>query len=160
MMMDIQPQMMKRLAAMGREERFEWLMKCRPEELLLIDGSFEAFAADGQLPPGGPTWRTWLMMAGRGYGKTRAGAEWIHRIALGPPVRIALVGATIEEARTIMVEGLSGLLSVARRTRTKLSWEPSKGQLTWPRGTKAQLFSGDHGEGLRGPEHHFAWCCG
>ena len=158
MIMDITPQLMKRLAAMSPEQMSEWLKKCRAEELLMLDGSFEAFAADGQLPPGGPTWRTWLMMAGRGYGKTRAGAEWIHRIALGPPVRIALVGATIEEARNIMVEGLSGLLSIARRTRTKLTWEPSKGQLTWPRGTKAQLFSGDHGEGLRGAEHHFAWC--
>lgn len=156
--MDITPRQMSRLAAMSRPERMEWLKKCGADELLLLDGSFEAWAADGQMPPVAGGWRTWLMMAGRGYGKTRAGAEWIHRIALGPPVRIALVGATIEEARNIMVEGMSGLLSVARRTRTKVMWEPSKGQLIWPRGTKAQLFSGDNGEGLRGPEHHFAWC--
>ena len=158
MLMDITPRQMSRLAAMSRPERMEWLKKCGADELLLLDGSFEAWAADGQMPPVAGGWRTWLMMAGRGYGKTRAGAEWIHRIALGPPVRIALVGATIEEARNIMVEGMSGLLSVARRTRTKVTWEPSKGQLIWPRGTKAQLFSGDNGEGLRGPEHHFAWC--
>ena len=158
MMMDIQPRMMKRLAAMGREERIEWLKNCRPEELLLIDGSFEAFAADGQLPPGGPTWRTWLMMAGRGYGKTRAGAEWIHRIALGPPVRIALVGATIDEARRIMVEGTSGILAVASHAGVTLKWEPSQRKLTWPNGSSATLFSGEDGDGLRGPEHDFAWC--
>lgn len=118
MLMDITPRQMSRLAAMSRPERMEWLKKCGADELLLLDGSFEAWAADGQMPPVAGGWRTWLMMAGRGYGKTRAGAEWIHRIALGPPVRIALVGATIEEARNIMVEGMSGLLSVARRTRT------------------------------------------
>lgn len=98
------------------------------------------------------------MMAGRGFGKTRAGAEWIHNLAMGPPVRIALVGATIDEARNIMVEGMSGLLNVARRGRTKMKWESSRGLLTWPRGTKAQLYSGDNGEGLRGAQHHFAWC--
>jgi hypothetical protein len=74
------------------------------------------------------------------------------------PVRIALVAASIDEARAVMVEGSSGLLSVARRQRHRLKWEPSLGRLTWPRGSVAQLYSGDHADGLRGPEHHFAWC--
>jgi phage terminase large subunit-like protein len=99
------------------------------------------------------------MLAGRGFGKTRAGAEWIFRIANGKPkVRIALVGATIADARSIMVEGVSGLVSVARRYRRRLSWEPSLGRLRWPNGSEAHLFSGDNADGLRGPEHDFAWC--
>ena len=98
------------------------------------------------------------MMAGRGFGKTRAGAEWIFRLANGKPrVRVALVGATIADARSIMVEGVSGLLGVARRYRRRLTWEPSLGRLRWPNGSQAQLFSGDNADGLRGPEHDFAW---
>ena len=69
-----------------------------------LDADFEMWANANQLPPNGEAWRTWLMMAGRGFGKTRAGAEWIHRLADGRPnIRIALVGATIAEARSIMV---------------------------------------------------------
>jgi phage terminase large subunit-like protein len=99
------------------------------------------------------------MLAGRGFGKTRAGAEWIEKIARSRPgVRIALVGATIDEARRVMVEGVSGVLSVARRRRHRVKWEPSLGRLRWPNGSEAQLFSGDSPDGLRGPEHDFAWC--
>jgi predicted phage terminase large subunit-like protein len=147
----------RKLAAMTPDELREWLSKCRPQELLLLDAAFEMWSAEGQLPPCAEGWRVWLMMAGRGFGKTRAGAEWIHRLAMSGARRIALVGASIDEARTVMVEGVSGLLSIARRYRTKVKWEPSLGRLTWPKGSTAQLFSGDHPDGLRGPEHHFAW---
>ena len=84
------------------EEQRARIAKLSPEELLSFDGWFEFWAQRGQLPPLGEGWRVWLMMAGRGFGKTRAGAEWIHRLALSRPVRIALVGATIEEARSVM----------------------------------------------------------
>jgi phage terminase large subunit-like protein len=98
------------------------------------------------------------MMAGRGFGKTRAGAEWIHALAKARPgVRIALVGATISDARSIMVEGVSGLLKVAEARRHRLRWEPSVGRLRWPNGSEAQVFSGENADGLRGPEHDFAW---
>ena len=130
-----------------------------PRDLLRLDACFEAWAHEGQLPPKAAGWRVWLLMAGRGFGKTRAGAEWIHAMANSRPgVRIALVGATIAEARSVMVEGVSGLLAVAKLTRQKLSWEPSLGRLRWPNGSEAQLFSGDNADGLRGPEHDFAWC--
>ena len=83
------------------------------------------------------------MMAERGFGKTRAGSEWINRIASGKPgVRIALVGATIQEARNVMVEGVSGLLQVAKLQGARLTWEPSLGRLKWRNGSEAQLFSG------------------
>lgn len=140
------------------EEQRARIATLSPEELLSFDGWFEFWAHRGQLPPLGESWRVWLMMAGRGFGKTRAGAEWIHRLALSRPVRIALVGATIEEARSVMVEGVSGVLSVARLQRHRVKWEPSLGQITWTGGSVAKLFSGDNADGLRGPEHHFAWC--
>ena len=71
------------------------------------------WAHDGQLPPPGD-WQTWLILAGRGFGKTRAGAEWVRAQAQADPTaRIALVGATLAEARSVMVEGDSGLLAIA-----------------------------------------------
>ena len=129
----------------------------------LPDKVFERLKSDwwwqahgGQKAPKGD-WTVWLLMAGRGFGKTRAGAEWIFRLANVKPVSIALVGATIADARSIMVEGVSGLLSIGRRYRKRLRWEPSLGRLTWPNGSEAKLFSGDSADGLRGPEHEFAW---
>jgi phage terminase large subunit-like protein len=143
---------------MPPEERRAWLAKCLPSDLLLLDAQFEMWAQEGQLPPSADGWRVWLMMAGRGFGKTRAGAEWVHGLAMTGRKRIALVGASIDEARSIMVEGVSGLLATAKRHGVKLRWEPSKGELTWPGGSVAKLYSGDHADGLRGPEFHFAWC--
>jgi len=144
----------KRLAAMSDQELANWLAKCTPRDLLMIDTAFELWAQHGQLPPQSEDWRVWLMMAGRGFGKTRAGAEWVHRLAMTGGKRIALVAASIDEARTVMVEGASGLLTVARQHRLRVTWEPSLGRLKWVKGSVAQLFSGDHADGLRGPEHH------
>ena len=160
MNIDIPQHYVKRLSAMSEAEQRAWIKRCLPQDLLQIDGAFEAWAADGQMEPCAEGWRVWLMMAGRGFGKTRAGAEWIHQLAMIGNKRIALVAATIDEARAIMVEGVSGLMSVARRKRVKLRWEASTRQLHWPRGSIAQLFSGESPEGLRGPEHDFAWCAG
>lgn len=147
------------LANMPVAAQRRFIADMTPADVLKLDAMFETWAQDGQIAPTGTHWRNWLMMAGRGYGKTRAGAEWIHRLAMsGPRRRIALVGATIDEARQIMVEGRSGLLAVARRFGMKLVWEPSNGRLSWPNGSVATLFSGESPDGLRGPEHHFAWC--
>ena len=141
------PEMRRRII-----EKMTWL------DLGSVDAEFERWVHEGQIEPAEQGWRTWLMMAGRGFGKTRAGAEWIEKLARSrPKVRIALVGASIEEARRIMVEGVSGVLSVARRNNSKVKWEPSIGRLTWSNGSEAQLFSGDSPDGLRGPEHDFAW---
>ena len=148
----------RRFVRLSREEQRALIAGLSPADALAFDADFETWAAKGQLPPQKDGWRTWLMMAGRGFGKTRAGAEWVHRLARGRPMRIALVAATIEEARAVMVEGVSGILSVARRHRQRVNWEPSRGRLTWSRGSVAQLFSGDNADGLRGPEHHAAWC--
>jgi len=146
------------LADATEEQQRRVIKGATVESLLKYDADFETWAHRNQLPPGGEGWRIWLMLAGRGFGKTRAGAEWIFRLANGKPgVRVALVGATIGDARSIMVEGVSGLVSVARRYRRRLSWEPSLGRLRWPNGSEAQLFSGDNADGLRGPEFDFGW---
>jgi phage terminase large subunit-like protein len=146
------------LANATEEQQHRAFEHATAEQLLKLDTDFEQWAHKNQLPPNGEGWRVWLMMAGRGFGKTRAGAEWIFRLANGKPgVRVALVGGTIAEARSIMVEGVSGLLSVAKRFRRRLRWEPSLGRLKWPNGSEAALFSGDNADGLRGPEHDFAW---
>lgn len=121
---------------------------------LLFDWRF--WADPRQLPPPG-NWRVWLMLAGRGFGKTRTGAEWVRARAEGDGrLRIALVGATAAEARRVMVEGESGLLAIAPAA-TRPKWEPSRGRLTWRSGAQAFIYSGENPEGLRGPQHHLAW---
>ncbi len=124
------------------------------------------WARDDQLPPQQDRenpWRVWLVLGGRGAGKTRAGAEWIRAKALGlapfanaPAARIALVGETLGDVRHVMIEGVSGLLSIhAHDERPR--FESSKMQLTWPNGAIAQAFGGDNPESLRGPQFDTAW---
>lgn len=121
-----------------------------------IGRSWKAYARPAQWPPAGE-WRTWLIMAGRGFGKTRAGAEWINQIASREKgIRIALVGATVAEVRNVMIEGESGILASCRYPRPR--WEPTRGMLRWPSGSRAFVYSGESPEGLRGPQHHAAWC--
>jgi len=129
------------------------------EDADALCSAFELWAHESQLAPAGDEWRNWLLMAGRGFGKTRAGAEWVHSQAMSRPgLRIALVGASIGDARSIMVEGVSGLMRVADLRFCKLEWEPSLARVKWPNGSEGALFSGDHADGLRGPEFDIAWC--
>lgn len=115
------------------------------------------WAHPGQREPVGD-WRVWLIRAGRGFGKTRAGAEWVSAFArANPGARIALVGATIEDARRVMIEGTSGLLAVAREEET-VTWLAHLGEVRFPEGAIAQLFSAANPESLRGPEFDAAWC--
>lgn len=161
------------LKSLGPDERRRAITVLGEQEREAIDRAWEAWAHEGQLaPPAGPDgsdWSTWVIKAGRGFGKTLAGAQWITaRIAEGAvdtresaredsgPLRIALVGATIEDARRVMVEGRSGLLAVAGRWVS--DWHASLGRLRFRTGAEAVLFSGATPHLLRGPEHHFAWC--
>jgi phage terminase large subunit-like protein len=110
-----------------------------------------------QLPPDGD-WRIWMIMAGRGFGKTRSGAEWVRMIAEeNPDARIALVSASLAEARAVMVEGESGLLAIFRPGH-KPHFEPSLHRIRFESGAQAQLFSAAEPEALRGPQHSHAWC--
>ncbi|WP_159648077.1 phage terminase large subunit family protein [Sphingorhabdus sp. 109] len=115
------------------------------------------WARPEQMPPD-CDWSIWLIMAGRGFGKTRAGAEWVRQIAEGDgSARFALVGANYAETRTVMVEGESGLLSIAP-PKLRPVWEPSLKRLTWQNGAQAHLYSAAEPEGLRGPQHSHGWC--
>ncbi len=114
-------------------------------------------ARSDQLPPPGD-WRIWMIMAGRGFGKTRAGAEWVRMIAdANPNARIALVSSSLAEARAVMVEGDSGLLAICRAGH-KPVFEPSLRRVRFRNGAQAQLFSAAEPESLRGPQHSHAWC--
>lgn len=114
-------------------------------------------ARDNQRPPLGD-WRIWLLLAGRGFGKTRAGAEYIRfEVKERHARRIALVGATALDVRAVMVEGESGLLSIGA-PEERPHFEPSLHRLTWPNGAVATLFSADEPNRLRGPQHDLAWC--
>ena len=114
-------------------------------------------ARPSQLPPPGP-WRTWLVMGGRGSGKSRAGSEWVRmEVEAGRRGRIALVAETAADARDVMVEGPSGLLAIAR-PGLRPRYEPSKRRLTWEHtGAVATTYSAEDPEQLRGPEHDGAW---
>ena len=128
--------------------------------LLRFARDWPAWVHEGQEEPEGEEWRVWVLLGGRGFGKTRAGAEWVSQFARDhPDSAIALVAATADEARRVMIEGRSGLLAVARHGERKaMAWEPSLGRLTFASGAKAFVYSGANPEGLRGPEHHIAWC--
>jgi phage terminase large subunit-like protein len=117
--------------------------------------TWDFWRRDDQAQPKMP-WRIWLILAGRGYGKTRMGAEWAREKAANEPgVRIALVGATIAEARAVMVEGESGLLAICGDE--KPDWKPSLNQMRWRNGSLATLYSAAEPEALRGPQHHYGW---
>nr|WP_234035763.1 terminase family protein [Erythrobacter insulae] len=114
-------------------------------------------ARAAQLAPDGD-WRVWLIMAGRGFGKTRAGAEWVRSIAERDcTARIALVSSSLAEARAVMVEGESGIIASSPPDRAPI-FEASLRRLRWPNGAQAQLFSAAEPESLRGPQHSHAWC--
>ena len=138
------------------------------DDLAFLLADWQVWARDDQLPPptapDGTPWRVWLILGGRGAGKTRAGAEWVRSKALGvPPIadrparRIALVGETIADVRRVMIEGVSGLLAV-HADDERPRFEISKGQLVWPNGTVAEIFSAESPDGLRGPQFEVAWC--
>ena len=119
-----------------------------------IFGADVMWPLDGQAAPPGD-WLIWLIVAGRGFGKTRAGAAWIDEVAVSQPgSRIALVGATMADARSVMIEGESGLLAL----NPGLRFEPSRGRVEWPgTGSVAHLFSAEEPGRLRGPSFGYAW---
>ncbi len=123
---------------------------------------FDFWAMPHQLPPEGD-WRTWVILGGRGAGKTRAGAEWVRAITQGarPDLpgearRIALVGETIEQAREVMVFGESGILATSPRYQ-RPEWISGRKMLQWENGATAQIYSAFDPESLRGPQFDAAW---
>ena len=123
------------------DERYDWSRIARPSQ---------------QMPPG--DWRTWLLLAGRGFGKTRTGAETVRAmVESGRAKRIALVAPTAADVRDVMVQGESGLMNISPHNWRPV-YQPSVRRLTWPNGAIATTYSADEPERLRGPQHDFAWC--
>ncbi len=139
---------------MPTPQRLEFLNELSDEdaEFLLEDWRF--WARREQLAPRG-SWRIWLFLGGRGSGKTRAGAQWIAGgVARGKMRRIALIGATFHDARSVMIEGESGLLECAKGA----VFEPSNARILWPSGAIASVLSAEEPDSIRGHQFDAAWC--
>jgi phage terminase large subunit-like protein len=149
--------------------RREVIEKLDPEKLLALRHDWHYWARPSQLAPkpGEPcvtdgcnchgNWRYWVLLAGRGYGKTKAGAEWVNEMVRdGIYKRFHLVGATASDVRDIMVEGPSGVVTVSHPD-FPASYHPTKRKVTWPNGAQALCFSADEPERLRGEQCEAAW---
>lgn len=144
------------IAKVGGPDAFLRLWKSKPPEVReVLSYHWPLLARPKQLPPPGD-WNTWHLRAGRGFGKTRTGAEWI-RAKVRSGGHWALVAPTAADARDVMVEGISGILAISPPWERPL-YEPSKRRLTWPWGAKATLYSAEEPDRLRGPQHNGAWC--
>jgi predicted phage terminase large subunit-like protein len=128
-----------------------------PQQSQHLLWEWNLWARRNQLAPTG-AWFIWMLLMGRGAGKTRSGAEWIrHRVETGLSSRIALVAQTPADVRDVMVEGESGILRVCPPWN-RPTYEPSKRKLTWPNGAFALAFSSYEPDRLRGPQFDTAWC--
>jgi len=145
------------LAALPPDRRALALAALAPAEATALLHHWPLWARPAQLAPAGD-WAVWLILAGRGFGKTRAGVEWVRgEVEAGRARRVALVAETAADARDVMVEGESGLLRTASPAFRPL-YEPSKRRLTWPNGAVATLYNATEPDQLRGPQHDAAWC--
>jgi len=144
------------------DELFKQLGPQRVEEL---KHTWTFWARDEQLEPEG-NWNTWFINAGRGFGKTRAGVEWVREKVKQGTKRIAAVAATNSDIERVMVKGESGFLNVcwagdktyAGKKMGFPEWSPTKRTLTWENGAQVQFFSAEEPERLRGPQFEAAWC--
>ncbi len=150
------------IASDGSETQQAFLDSLDQGELLALPYLFEFWAHPHQLPPEGD-WRAWVVMGGRGAGKSRAGAEWVRAQVEGAmPMdqgrcqRMALVGETVDQVREVMIFGESGILACSPPDRRPV-WQATRKRLLWPNGATAQVFSAHDPEGLRGPQFDGAW---
>ena len=127
-----------------------------PSQHPTVSKSWEETARENQLMPKGD-WRIWMMLAGRGFGKTRAAAEAVRKLVLsGKYKRIALIANTIEEAKQVMVNGVSGLQAISK-DEDGLTYIPSLRELHWKNGAVATLYGAENYQQLRGPQFDLAW---
>lgn len=147
----------KWLRQLEDDARHALLRQMPDKERAFLHYNWPIWSRTSQRAPAGD-WTCWLICAGRGFGKTRTGAEWVREIAIrDPAARIALVGASLNEARSVMVEGESGIMQLSPPGYCP-EFEPSLRRLTWPNGAVATLYSAAEPESLRGPQHSHAWC--
>jgi phage terminase large subunit-like protein len=148
--------LMETIALLSPDERAAVLADVDLDELVW---DWSAWARPEQLPPAGDDWNIWLVLAGRGFGKTRLASEWVReqaRYTNDGQRRFALVARTAADVRDVIVEGESGIVNVSPPSE-KPHYEPSKRRLTWPNGNTATLFTADEPDSLRGPQFTHAW---
>ncbi|MBB4210988.1 putative phage terminase large subunit-like protein [Rhodothalassium salexigens DSM 2132] len=155
----------EKLARLPSSRRAAVLAQLPAEDCRALFYDWSFWARPGQRTPEGP-WFCWLVLAGRGFGKTRMGAEWVRAQMEGPtPLtaapgtagrRLALIGETWADVRGVMVEGDSGILACSPPDRRPV-FEPSRRRLTWANGAVAEIFAAAEPDQLRGPQHHLAW---
>ncbi len=138
------------------EEVAALLATMSAEELAAFSNDWETWARDNQKAPPG-NWQVWLNLGGRGAGKTRTGAEWVHQKAMElPGSRGCLLGATGSDVRETMIEGVSGILSTMK-AENPCVYEAGRQRVVWKNGTIGKAFTAEKPNRLRGPQHHWAW---
>lgn len=149
------------LALSNEEKRQKILKELTEEEAAILINDWRFWARQEQLPPEGD-WRIWFVCAGRGYGKTRCGAEWVmeqvyktENVA-NAKFHIGLIAKTPADARDVMIEGESGLLNIGQ-PNMRPTWQPSVRKLVWPTGATAHVYSSKEFRQLRGPQHSIVW---
>ena len=153
----LEPNFSASLLAKDPDRREQFVASLSNEEALCLLYEWNFWARPEQLTPSGDDWFIWLLLAGRGFGKTRTGAEFIREeVETGRSGRIALIGPTAADARDVMVEGQSGIIAISPPWN-KPVYEPSKRRLTWPNGAVGTLFSAEEPDRLRGPQHDCLW---
>jgi phage terminase large subunit-like protein len=143
-----------RLRALPEEERAAILSRLSDVDKAVLRFNWSFWARPDQLEPKG-RWNTWMIMVGRGGGKTRAGAEWVRQVK-GKHARIALVGETAADTRDVMIEGESGILATSPPW-DRPTYNVSRRELRWENGAIAKTYSGEEPDQLRGPQHEVAW---
>ena len=150
------------IASAKRWQQNRFVAGLSPAQVVALPHLFEFWALPHQMPPEGD-WRTWVILGGRGAGKTRAGAEWVRSMVEGPTPgapgvarRVALVAETMEQAREVMVFGESGIMALCPPDRMP-DWIAGRRLLVWPNGAQAQLYSAHEPESLRGPQFDALW---
>lgn len=144
--------LMEEIVVLPQDEQEKALEGIDPEVLLY---DWHSWARPSQILPEGD-WVTALLLAGRGFGKSRCGAEWIREKARRPNTRFSLLGRTAADVRDVMIMGESGILNISPPSE-RPEYIPSKRLLEWSNGSQALLFSSQEPSQLRGPQSHFAW---
>lgn len=135
----------------------EFIAELSNEEAIELFYDWQTWARPNQFVPPGDMWTIWLILAGRGWGKTRCGAEFVRfHVERGLASRIALIAEDAGDARDVMIEGESGILAISH-PKCKPVFVPSKRRIEWPNGAIATIYSDNDPETLRGPQHDLAW---
>jgi phage terminase large subunit-like protein len=145
------------LASLPESERNQVLSGLTEAQFQDLEYDWRFWGRPEQLPPPGD-WLTWLVLAGRGFGKTRLGAEFVREeVASGRARHIAIIAETAADARDVLAEGPAGILN-CHPPKERPQYEPSKRRITWPNGAVASLFNATEPDQLRGPNFDLAWC--